>query len=121
MTERMPRVIKDLDDQLIDLMEERDAINMQIAQVEAALAALNGKLPAPRRSSPSARRALLSALASFDAPVHTSRLLDHELLVHYSRHTLRGVLTDLRRAGEISGERAPKGFIWDPRSAHETE
>jgi hypothetical protein len=102
---------------LLDLTEERMALDREIAKRKAALDVLRGNVPPPRRSSPTARRSLLEALATFDTPVHTTRLLDHELLVHYSRHTLRGALADLHRAHEIEGERAPKGYIWDPRSA----
>jgi hypothetical protein len=116
-SKRETEVVSRLEDELMELNAQRAELDQKIKQLTTALGVMNGEMPAPRRSSPTARRSLVAALASFDTPVNTSRLLDHDLLVHYSRHTLRSALTDLHRAGEISGERAPKGFIWDPRSA----
>ena len=107
-----------LEAELHQLIQQRTELNAQIARYEGALASLDGRVPAQRRTSPSVRGSVLAALGTFKSPVHTSRLLDHELLVHYSRHTLRSALADLHRAGEIEGERAPKGFIWNPKSVN---
>lgn len=109
-----------LENQLQGAIAQRDGLNEQIARLRAALDLLNGNVPPPRvnRASETVRKSVLAALGSFDGPVHTSRLLDHELLVHYSRHTLRSALADLHHAEMIQGDRAPKGFIWDPRSAN---
>ena len=107
-------VAADLRTQLDKLRTQREEIDEQILRYELALDALTG--PPPSRRSPSSRKAVLAALATFTVPVRTEDLLDHDSLVHYSRHTLRSALADLRRTGDINGERAPKGFIWDPTS-----
>lgn len=113
------RTVEDqLEAELIELIDQRRELDREIKRREGALDALRGAPIAPRRSSPTARASILAALSTFRAPVHTSALLDHDLLVHYSRHTLRGALADLHRAGEIEGIRAPKGFIWKPASVN---
>jgi hypothetical protein len=98
---------------LDDLRGQRADIDEQIRRYEGAIAALNGEYVRPR-SGATARKAIVAALATYKAPVRTEDLLDHEALVHYSRHTLRSALADLHHAGEITGTRAPKGFIWEP-------
>lgn len=104
----------------LDAMEaERDVLEERIARYRAALQALNGERPGRRAGSPSAGTALLAALATFDVPVKTERLLDHPDLVHYSRHTLRSALSELHHRGRVSGTRGPKGFIWEPQSVRD--
>lgn len=105
-----------LERELAEMTEERDALNEQIKRYQLALAALDGTVTGRPRSGSTARTAILAALGSYTVPVHTSTLLDHESLVHYSRHTLRTALADLHHAGAIDGERGPKGFIWNPAS-----
>ena len=105
-----------LTERLADLVFQRDALDEAIARHRAALAALTGpEVPRGGRARPStAGVALVAALATFAEPVSSSRLMDHPDLTHYSRHTLRTALGELRQAGRIEGTRGPKGFIWQP-------
>jgi hypothetical protein len=96
-------------------------VTEEIARYEAALAIIEGDEPVPsaRRGAPTARAAITAALATFDGPVSSEHLMDHPDLTHYSRHTMRTALSDLRRSGTIVGERGPKGFIWDPAASRQ--
>jgi hypothetical protein len=112
-----------IEDRLVALRQQQDyhaekarETGLEIRRHEQALALLSGVDPVGfvNRRSVTAGRAIVAALATFRAPVRTEDLLDHEALVHYSRHTLRGAVSELRKAGEITGTRGPKGYIWDP-------
>ena len=107
--------LDDLRGQRDELNEQVDAVVEQITRYEAAIGALTGDFTKlPNRRSATAGKAIVAALGTFKSPVRTEDLLDHDSLIHYSRHTLRGALSELHRAGKITGTRAPKGFIWDP-------
>ena len=101
---------------LADLVAQREALDEAIARHRLALAALTeDELPRVTRRGPStAGVAIVAALATFTEPVHSSTLMDHDNLTHYSRHTLRTALSELHRAGRIEGTRTPKGFVWQP-------
>ena len=102
---------------LADLVAQREALDEAIARHRLALAALTeDELPrvARLRKPSTAGVALVAALATFAEPVSSSTLMDHPDLTHYSRHTLRTALGELRQAGRIEGTRGPKGFIWQP-------
>ena len=98
------------------MMQTVAGIDREIVRFETALAALHGEI-APngrKRQAPTAGPAILAALQNFTGPVHTTTLLNHESLVHYSRNSLRKALEDLRRRGKITAaERGPKGYIWN--------
>jgi hypothetical protein len=113
-----PELVADLTAKLTAARAGRERLDIQIARYEVALQALTGDtLPVLRQTS-TAGVAIKAALASFTEPVHTSALLDHPDLVHYSRNTLRTALNELRRSGQVrAAARTPKGFIWEPPSA----
>ena len=107
-------LVGQLTHELADLVAQRKAIDERIVRLRAALSALtDDTLPTVRPPS-TAGVAILAALATFSDPVHSSTLMDHPSLMHYSRHTLRAALTQLRASGSIEGTRGPKGFIWQP-------
>jgi hypothetical protein len=108
-------IVAELSESLAQLRVERARLDEEIARVEGAIAALDGHVVGRRHGGSTARAAVLATLATFDEPVHTTTLLDHELLTHYSRHTLRAAIGELHKAGQMkSVERTPRGFIWAP-------
>jgi hypothetical protein len=102
-----------LDAQLAEAVQAKADAEVRIARLSAALAALNGVTVGGGRSR-TAGKAILAAHATFEGqPVTTERLLDHADLAHYSRHTLRGALSELHRTAKLMPkERLPKGFVW---------
>jgi hypothetical protein len=98
-------------DQLAELVRE---VEDDVRRHENALRVLNGE-PIQQRGSKTTGIAIIAALNSFPGPVHTSALLDHDDLVHYSRNALRAALGELKRQGKLTPvERTPHGYIWAP-------
>lgn len=113
-----PDPVQLLQERLDGMRAERQRLDEQIVRTEVALQALVGDvIPGGNKTGSTARAAVRAALATFDAPVLSEQLMDHPNLVHYSRHTLRSALSDMRRTGQLRAERLPKGFLWDPESA----
>lgn len=111
--------IQSMQARLDDLRGQRAMLDEQIRRYEGAIAALGGNPITTRlanKRSATAGKAILAALGTFKTPVRTEDLLDHDSLIHYSRHTLRGSLSELHRSGQIDGTRGPKGYIWEPPS-----
>lgn len=123
MTTETNPVVEQLQTQVETKRQQREEhtraarqLDQDITRIEAAIAALSGEAPGRfnNKRSRTAGMAILAAHTSFGGkPVNTSTLLDHEDLVHYSRQTLRGALSELHRGGQLTPrERSAKGFIW---------
>ena len=111
-------VVAELRSRLETAQAERAQAQDEIERYTAAIAALTGERQDRRSYRGTTGTAIVAALTTFAGPVSSETLLDHSSLAHYSRHTLRGALSQLKKDGRIQvAERTNRGYIWQPPGA----